>query len=81
MSIRTIDSIKPLNYKLVYDRANGMPNLLESVVVCVSHPYIAYYMMALLLGGIAYHKFCRQSSVSLYVTLQQYTWGEEVSKS
>lgn len=38
MSIRTIDSIKPLNYKLVYDRADGMPNLLESVVVCISHP-------------------------------------------
>jgi hypothetical protein len=45
MSIRTIDSIKPLNYKFVYDRSDEMPNLLESVVICIrSHPYIAYYI-------------------------------------
>ncbi|KFY65525.1 hypothetical protein V496_02524 [Pseudogymnoascus sp. VKM F-4515 (FW-2607)] len=36
MPIGTIESINPLNYKLVYGRADGMPNSLESMVwVCL----------------------------------------------
>jgi hypothetical protein len=34
MPISTIESINPLDYKLVYGRADGMPNSLESMVVC-----------------------------------------------
>jgi hypothetical protein len=41
MPIGTIESINPLNYKLVYSRADGMPNSLESMVVCESSMCIA----------------------------------------
>ncbi|OBT86930.1 hypothetical protein VE02_04371 [Pseudogymnoascus sp. 03VT05] len=34
MPIGTIESKKQVDYKLVYGRADGMPNSLESMVVC-----------------------------------------------
>jgi hypothetical protein len=34
MPIGTIESNKQVDYKLVYGRADGMPNSLESMVVC-----------------------------------------------
>ena len=37
MSIGTIESIKPLNYKFVYYRA---PNSLESIVMCESYSLV-----------------------------------------
>ena len=40
MPIGTIESINPLNYKLVYGRADGMPNSLESMVVCDGYVYV-----------------------------------------
>jgi hypothetical protein len=48
MPIGTIESIKPLNYKLVYGRADGMPNSLESMVVCdCSSSVVGYIVMVL----------------------------------
>jgi hypothetical protein len=39
MPIGMIESINPLNYKLVYGRADGMPNSLKSMVVCNSYSH------------------------------------------
>jgi hypothetical protein len=38
-----IESIKPLNYKHVYGRVDGMPNSLESMVVCDCSLSMAQY--------------------------------------
>ena len=43
MPIGTIESINLLNYKLVYGRADGMPNSLESMVVCSCYSYRVGY--------------------------------------
>ena len=43
MPIGTIESNKQVDYKLVYGRADGMPNFLESMVVCDNYLRVGRY--------------------------------------
>jgi hypothetical protein len=45
MPIGTIESKNQVDYKLVYGRADGMPNILESMVVCRSRLGVAIYVL------------------------------------
>ncbi|OBT43491.1 hypothetical protein VE00_06741 [Pseudogymnoascus sp. WSF 3629] len=52
MPIGTIESINPLNYKLVYGRADGMPNSLESMVLKSPTTFSFGYTAAELADGV-----------------------------
>lgn len=40
MPIDTIENIKPLDSKLVYGRADKMPNFIESMVICDCYVHV-----------------------------------------
>jgi hypothetical protein len=60
MPIGTIESKKQVDYKLVYGRADGMPNSLESMVVCDSCSRLRVYIQL----NTTYNKLAKLATVS-----------------